>query len=80
VLTAATDIVESVLGESYIKELWKFPLVDNTLGRRISDISEELRDNLIDELKISRLALQIDETTDVVKHAHLIIYAAARYI
>jgi hypothetical protein len=32
---AATDVIETVLGESYAKELRKVPLTDNTVGRRI---------------------------------------------
>jgi len=42
VLSAAVDIVETVLGESYAKELRKIPPADNTKGRKISDISEDL--------------------------------------
>jgi hypothetical protein len=33
------------------KELWKIPFVDDTMGRRILDISEGLFDQLIEQLK-----------------------------
>jgi hypothetical protein len=68
-------IVESLLGESYATELRKIPHEDNNVGRRISDISEDLYDQEpIDQTKTSRFALQIDEASDVLKDAHLITY------
>jgi hypothetical protein len=59
-----------MLGESYTEELRKIPAV----RRRLSDISEDLCDQLIDHLKTSRFALQVHEITDVVKDAYLITY------
>jgi hypothetical protein len=50
VLPAATDIVETVLGDSYVKELQKISLADNTVGRIMLDISEDICDQLIDQL------------------------------
>jgi hypothetical protein len=38
-----------------------------TLGGRISDISEDLHDELIGQIKTSYSALQVDEATYVVK-------------
>jgi len=37
-------------------------------------ISEDLSDKLIDQLKSSHFAMQVDETTNVVKDAYLITY------
>jgi hypothetical protein len=42
-LPAAIDIVERMLSESCAKELWRIPLAE-TVGRRISDISEDFCD------------------------------------
>jgi hypothetical protein len=44
------------------------------VGRRISDVSEDLCDLLIDQLQTSCFALQINEATDVVERANLIIH------
>jgi hypothetical protein len=44
------------------------------MGRRISDISKDLCDHLVDEIKTSYFALQVDEATEIVKDAHLINY------
>jgi hypothetical protein len=66
VLPAATDIVETLPGESLAKEL-KIPRTDSIAGRRMSNTSEKLCDHLIDQLKTSHSALQVDEGIDVVK-------------
>nr|XP_042897067.1 protein FAM200A-like [Parasteatoda tepidariorum]XP_042902277.1 protein FAM200A-like [Parasteatoda tepidariorum]XP_042906149.1 protein FAM200A-like [Parasteatoda tepidariorum]XP_042906152.1 protein FAM200A-like [Parasteatoda tepidariorum] len=78
VLPAAIDMVATMLGESYADQLKIIPLADNTVGRRISDISEDLCDQLIEKVKLSSFALQVDEATDVLKDAHLITYV--RYV
>lgn len=65
-LPAAIDIDETILGESYAKELRKFPLTANTVGRRISDNSRDLCDRMSHQPKTSRSALKVIEVTDVV--------------
>ena len=47
VLPAAIDMIETMLGESYADQLKIIPLADNTVGRRISDISKDFCDQLI---------------------------------
>ncbi|XP_066982652.1 protein FAM200C-like [Macrobrachium rosenbergii] len=51
VLPAAIDMVEIMLGESSANKLCSIPLADNTISRRISDISDDLCDQLTDALK-----------------------------
>lgn len=83
VLPVATGTVETMFGGSYTtEELQKILLAENTMGRRISDVSEGLCDILTDQLKISHSAIQVNETlciavdevTDVVTAAHIITY------
>jgi hypothetical protein len=50
-LPAATDTVETMLGKSCAEELRKIPLADNTVRKTVSDISENLHDQLINELQ-----------------------------
>lgn len=78
VLPAAIDIVATMLGESSADQLKNIPLADNTVGRRINDISDDLFDQLIEKIKSSYFALQVDEATDVINDSHLITYV--RYI
>jgi hypothetical protein len=42
---------------------------------RVTDISEDLCDQLNDQLKTARFALQANEATEVVKYAHLTIFS-----
>jgi len=62
---------ETELGELYAKELLKIILAGNTVGRRISDISEDLCDQLTDHLKTSRFALRVAELIHVMYIYHL---------
>jgi hypothetical protein len=58
VLPVATGTVETMFGGSYAtEELQKILLAENTTGRRISDVSEDLCDILTDQLKISHSAI-----------------------
>jgi hypothetical protein len=54
VLPAAVDVVETMFGKSYVKELCKIPSPDNIFERRLSEVSEDLGDQLTDQLKSSR--------------------------
>jgi len=54
-LPAAIDMVKIMLGESYAKELQKFPFGDTIVGRRISYISD-LCIELTDQLETSSFA------------------------
>lgn len=74
VLRAAIDIVETMFGESFANQLRQIPLADNTVGRRISDISTDLFEQLITNLKTRKFAIQVDEATDVIKDSHLLAY------
>jgi hypothetical protein len=70
VLPTVVCIVEATHGKSYAIEIWKFPLADNTVGRKISYISEDFCDQLTNGSKTSHFALQVVEAT----YAHLITY------
>jgi len=78
VLPAAIEIVKTMFGEAYASVLRQIPLADNTVGRRIDDISADLFDQLVSRMRTSKFAIQVDEATDVAKDAHLIAYV--RYV
>jgi hypothetical protein len=56
------------------KNSGKFHLQITLRKKRILDISEDLCDQMIKQLNISRSALQVDEEIEVVKDAYLITY------
>lgn len=74
ILPAAIDIVSTMLGDSSAQQLKNIPLSNDTVCRRISDISDDLCQHLIEKLHNKCFALQVDEATDIHKDAHLIAY------
>jgi hypothetical protein len=75
ILPAATDMVQTMLGEKCAQELRNILMSNNTVSRRISDISEDLKEHL---LKNNRFAIQINEATDCSGISHLTAYV--RYV
>ncbi|XP_042896432.1 protein FAM200A-like [Parasteatoda tepidariorum] len=67
-------MVKTMFGQFYTNQLQQIPLADNTIGRRINNISEDLCDQLVSRMRTSKFAIQVDEATDVAKDAHLIAY------
>ena len=62
---AAVKIAEIVLGSAHALEVKKIPLSNDTVARRVSEISENQLQQLIDRVKNSpRFAIQLDESTD----------------
>ena len=75
ILPCAIDIVRSVCGETLANNVRSVPLSNNTIGRRIEDMSADIREQLISQLKSSKkFALQLDESTDVANCAMLLVY------
>lgn len=74
ILPAAIDMVSTMLGESMGQQLKAIPMSNDTVSRRIADISEDLHAQLIEKVKNSHFAIQVDEATDLHRDAHLICY------
>jgi hypothetical protein len=67
-----------MLGEKCAQQLRNIPLSNSTVSRRISDISEDLEEQLMEKFGNSRFTIQIDEATDCGGVAHLTAYV--RYV
>jgi hypothetical protein len=63
-----------MLGKKCAQQLRNTPLSNNTVCRRISDISEDLEEQLMEKLRNNHFAILIDEATDCSGAAHLIAY------
>ncbi|KII73288.1 SCAN domain-containing protein 3 [Thelohanellus kitauei] len=61
ILPSAIDMCEVVLGREYSQKLKAIPLSDNTVSRRIVDMSEDVLSQLIARLQHSKFAIQLDE-------------------
>ena len=60
-------------GDKFAKKLDVVPLSDNTISRRISDMGEDVKCQVIDRVKKSKYALQLDESTDIANCAQLLV-------
>ncbi|CAG5054382.1 unnamed protein product [Parnassius apollo] len=75
VLPVCIEIVKIMISQEAAKEIEKIPASAETISRRINDI----KSTLIEKLRVSGVfALEVDESTDISGHAHLI--SNVRYI
>jgi len=80
ILPAAKAMVRCTVGEDTSKKLNAIPLSNNTVQRRIVDMSNDILQQVISEVKSSTVGftIQLDETTDVANHAQLLVFV--RYV
>ncbi|KAL1281417.1 hypothetical protein QQF64_000220 [Cirrhinus molitorella] len=73
ILPACKAIVNEMLGPEAVKEIAKVSLSDNTISRRIDDMSADIECVVLEKIHISKkFALQLDESTDISGHAQLL--------
>ncbi|XP_076803440.1 zinc finger BED domain-containing protein 5-like [Clavelina lepadiformis] len=80
-LPATKDIVRVMLGAEYVNKLNTISLSNNTVSRRIDDMSADIMEQVIQEMKSAPLgifSIQLDESTDVANCSQLLVYV--RYI
>ena len=63
VLPAAKEIIETVLQQSASSVLRAVPLSNDTVARRIDEMSSDVLKQLVDILSVTKHSLQIDEST-----------------
>ena len=61
-------------GDKVTAEIKEIPLSADTICRRISEISQHTKCQLIDRVKRGKYALQLDESTDVSGLAQLLVF------
>ncbi|GFX79334.1 zinc finger BED domain-containing protein 5 [Trichonephila clavipes] len=74
ILPAAIEIVETMFGDNFAKELQSIPLSNDTVSRQIDDIAEDVEQQLFGKLRDKLFSIQLDEATDSNKDAHFIAY------
>ncbi|XP_067131373.1 zinc finger BED domain-containing protein 5-like [Centruroides vittatus] len=73
------EMVKIVLGSEAASEISKIPLSDDTISRRVIEMSSDIEDIMKKKINSSRkFSLQIDESTDISGRAQLLAYI--RYI
>lgn len=66
IIPACKIIVETILGQDAGDQISKVPLSNNTISRRIYEMSLNINEQVIDKIKTChKFALQIDESTDI---------------
>ncbi|GFV07748.1 SCAN domain-containing protein 3 [Trichonephila clavipes] len=74
ILPAAIEIVETMFGDNFAKELQSILLSNDTVSRRIDDIAEDVEQQLFGKLRDKSFSIQLDEATDSNKDAHFIAH------
>ena len=79
ILPACCAIVKTMFGSEYEKEIKKILLSNNTICRRICDMSANIEDTVINAVKESKIfAMQVDKSTDISGKAQLLAFI--RYV
>lgn len=79
ILPVCKEVVKIMISQEAAKDIEKIPASAETISRRINDISNDIKLTLIEKLRVSGVfALQVDESTDISGHAHLI--SNVRYV
>lgn len=72
-------MVKLILGETSETKMRQISLSNNTIMRRISDISTDVNEQILEEIRDSPLfSFQVDESTDVISCAQLLVFV--RYV
>lgn len=75
VLPAAIKMCEIIHGDKFGESLKSIPLSRDTVQRRIADLSEDIRAQLLTQIhKSGKFAIQLDESTDIANMAQLIVF------
>ncbi|CAJ1099377.1 Hypothetical predicted protein [Octopus vulgaris] len=74
ILPACKKMVKSMFGEKVEKKLNSILLSNDTISRRILEMSENVEDNVQKKLKNSNFALTMDESTDISNKSQLLAF------
>ncbi|XP_028659076.1 protein FAM200B-like [Erpetoichthys calabaricus] len=74
IMPAALEICEIMLGKEDSRKLLSIPVSNDTIRRRICDMSNDIQLQLVERLQSSTFAIQLDESTDIAGQAQLLVY------
>ncbi|KAL4152759.1 hypothetical protein QTP88_000592 [Uroleucon formosanum] len=75
ILPAAIALCKTMLGESAAKLISSVPLSNNTIKRRITDMSANIEETLFTRLSASdNFALQLNESTDIESKSSMLVF------
>ena len=74
ILPACQKLVKVMLGDKAEQDISKIPLSNSTIQKRIINLSDNIEQSVMAELKNCQSARQIDESIDISNHAQLIAF------
>uniref|UniRef100_A0A9J7Z8E8 DUF4371 domain-containing protein n=1 Tax=Cyprinus carpio carpio TaxID=630221 RepID=A0A9J7Z8E8_CYPCA len=75
ILPSAVDMCRELLGDAAATKIQSIPLSDDTVARRIVDMSDDIECQLVERIKASPyFAIQLDESTDISNSALLLVF------
>ena len=75
IFPACSTIVKTMFGPEAEEKIRQIPLPNDTIRRRICDMSKDIQDTVISSVKQSKMfAMQVDESTDISGKAQLIAF------
>ncbi len=74
-MPSAVDMCRELLGDAVTTKIQSIPLSDDTVARRIVDMSDDIERQLVERIKASPyFAIQLDESTDISNAALLLVF------
>ena len=80
VLSAALDLVPTMIRESFVQKLKAVPLSHNTISRRIDKIADDINRQLLAKMRRNEFSLQLDEATVSTRHTYAYLICYIRFI
>ena len=78
-LLCAKKMVRLVVGDDAARKLDNIPMSNDTVLRRIKEITQNIKEQVVNEIKKSPyFAIQLDESTDVSQYSQLLVFV--RYV
>ena len=75
-MPAAKVLMKHVIGDEAVSKLSSVPVSNNTIQRRITEMSTDIKEQVITEVQGSKygFAIQLVESTDLSSYAQLLVY------
>jgi zinc finger BED domain-containing protein 5/7/8/9 len=75
ILPVMKEVVRIMIGDKEVKKLEPLSISNNTVKRRIVDMSEDVLEQIVEKVNLSPyFSIQLDESTDIASQAQLLVY------
>ena len=74
ILPCAIDMCREIIGEAAASKLQRVSLSNDTVTRRIIEMSDDIECQMLEKIKASYYSIQLDESTDISNAALLLVF------